>query len=132
MSKKLYETKFCLGETSKVIGDYYAKIGRSDVPLLDALRYSLYKGNLLLALDTRKIKDFQRYGVTFTSVLTKDGESVTDIYNVKLSEKMTFREILDGNGDDWVGATQHYDSAVSEEYKEWDCKKVTVTVRCLA
>lgn len=140
---KHYTMSWDIFKAVEVVEKYETKTGDTSGQLPYAWLRKIYTGNLLDALQFGKIKNIQRYGVTFKALIEKqDGSVGVAEYGFKIDEPMLLSELINGKDDvtvnksgfkvkGWRGAKDEWLKIMDEEFKDDLCLEAYSVVNCL-
>lgn len=91
----------------------------------------IYSGDMLDAIYFGKIKNYQRYGVTFYSEMELEDGSVGIVERgMRMPEPMSLLEFIDGK-DGWVGAKNYWLDMMETEFKDAVCHDAWAVANCM-
>lgn len=104
----------------------------------------LYTGDLVKNINSKRVKNSQRYGVTFyTELIGPDGSKVKNEVSVRVDADLKLSEFFNGFADaytlygdfkikGWPGASKMWASMIEKEYPGHDIVSAVGKVNCLA
>lgn len=136
-----YSLSWNIFKAVEVVEAFEKKAGHADLPY--SVLAQIYEGSLLPALQFEKIKNLQKYGVTFHAKLqTKQGECVVE-RGFRIDEPMKLSEFINGKADcyvnhgsgiktkGWRGAKDEWLAMMDEEFKDDLCVDAWAVANCL-
>lgn len=120
----------------EVVEEYEAKYGKGAELDYYALR-QIYSGNLLDAINMKRIKNHQKYGVTFFSKIeSPDGTESTVERGITLDMKMSINQFISGvhsvTGQHiWQGAGDYWLEMMDKEFPDCICHDAWAVANCL-
>lgn len=143
MRAKHYQLKWDIFKAVDVVEEYENKTGDKSGNIPYMWLRKIYTGTLLEALQFGKIKNNQKYGVTFYSDLEKpNGERGVVEISIKIDDKMKLSELINGNPDvkvnkggfkikGWRGAKDEWLSIMDKDYSDCECRGAWAVANCL-
>ena len=143
MKSKHYQLKWNIFQAVQVVEEYEAKTGSKQGNLPFPVLERIYTGTLFSALQHGKIKNHQRYGVTFFSKIKKQDGSIGIVERgFKIDEPMKLSELINGYPNcyvnkggikvkGWKGAKTEWLDMMDEEFHNDTCLDAWGVVNCL-
>lgn len=143
MKSKHYQLKWNIFQAVQIVEEYEAKTGSKQGNLPFPVLARIYTGTLFSALQHGKIKNHQRYGVTFFSKIQKADGSIGIVERgFKIDEPMMLSELINGKSDcyvnkggikvkGWRGAKNEWLAMMDEEFHNDTCLDAWGVVNCL-
>lgn len=143
MKSKHYQLKWNIFQAVQVVEEYEAKTGSKQGNLPFPVLARIYTGTLFSALQHGKIKNHQRYGVTFFSQIQKQDGSIGIVERgFKIDEPMMLSELINGKPDcyvnksgikvkGWRGAKNEWLAMMDDEFHNDECLDAWGVVNCM-
>lgn len=143
MKSKHYQLKWNIFQAVQVVEEYEAKTGSKQGNLPFPVLARIYTGTLFSALQHGKIKNHQKYGVTFFSQIQKQDGSIGIVERgFKIDEPMKLSELINGKSDcyvnkagikvkGWRGAKNEWLAMMDDEFHNDECLDAWGVVNCM-
>lgn len=137
---KHYSLNWNIFKTVDVVEQYEKRTGDTSGNIPYVRLRNIYTGSLLNALQFGRIKNNQRYCVTFFANMEKpNGEKGTVEVSYRIDDKMKLSELINGNPDvtvngnqkGWKGAKDEWLAVMDNEYADCICHDAWAVANCL-